>query len=174
MSLKDIIITGSIGSYPTLSYGQKEYISSTDQQSFPIEQITGSNGGSIPDFNGQYSTTDLYVNITQSWSGNNDTPAGLVPYIHNTQDEFINGEYSGSALEVTNQSLIDADCEQYLIVNTTLVNYKPYFYSNNVTPSGLFLDLNTTPNQGEIYLLWEFYRPIDTIAIPVPSGPPPS
>ena len=42
MSLKDITITGSIGTYPTLSYGQKEYISSTDQQSFPIEKITGS------------------------------------------------------------------------------------------------------------------------------------
>jgi hypothetical protein len=155
MSLKDITITGSIGTYPTLSYGQKEYVSSTDQQSFPIEQITGSNGGSIPDFKGQYSTTDLYVNITQSWSGDNDTPSGLVPYVHNTQDEFINGEYSGSALEVTNQSLVDEDCEQYLTVNTTLVNYKPYFYSNNVTPSGLFLDLNTTPNQGEIYLLYD-------------------
>ena len=153
MSLKDITITGSIGTYPTLSYGQKEYVSSTDQQSFPIEQITGSNGGSIPDFNGQYSTTNLYVNITQSWSGNNDTPVGLVPYVHNTQDEFINGEYSGSALEVTNQSLIDADCEQYLIVNTTLVNYKPYFYYDNITTSEKFLDSNTSPNQGEIYLL---------------------
>lgn len=153
MSLKDITITGSIGTYPTLSYGQKEYVSSTDQQSFPIEQITGSNGGSIPDFNGQYSTTNLYVNITQSWSGNNDTPVGLVPYVHNTQDEFINGEYSGSALEVTNQSLIDADCEQYLTVNTTLVNYKPYFYYDNITTSEKFLDSNTSPNQGEIYLL---------------------
>ena len=29
MALKNIIITGSIGTYPTLSYGQKEYISST-------------------------------------------------------------------------------------------------------------------------------------------------
>lgn len=155
MSLKDITITGSIGSYPTLSYGQKEYVSSTDQQSFPIEQITGSNGGSIPDFNGQYSTTDLYVNITQSWSGNNDTPAGLVPYVHNTQDEFINGEYSGSVLEVSNQSLIDEDCEQFLTVNTTLVNYKPYFYKSIITSLGAFLDLNTTPNDGEVYIFWD-------------------
>ena len=154
MSLKDITITGSIGSYPTLSYGQKEYVSSTDQQSFPIEQITGSNGGSIPDFNGQYSTTDLYVNITQSWSGNNDTPVGLVPYVHNTQDEFINGEYSGSVLEVANQSLIDADCVQFLTVNTVEIDYKPYFYKSTTTSLGAFLDLNTSPNDGEVYIFW--------------------
>jgi len=154
MSLKDITITGSIGSYPTLSYGQKEYVSSTDQQSFPIEQITGSNGGSIPDFNGQYSTTDLYVNITQSWSGNNDTPVGLVPYVHNTQDEFINGEYSGSVLEVANQSLIDADCVQFLTVSAVEIDYKPYFYKSTTTSLGAFLDLNTSPNDGEVYIFW--------------------
>lgn len=154
MSLKNIIITGSIGSHPTSSYGQKEYISSTDQQSFPIEKITGSNAGSMPDLNGQYSTTNLYVNITQSWSGNNDTIAGLVSYVHDTQDEFINGEFSGSILEVTNQRLIDEDCEQFLKVNTTLINYKPYFYKSTITSLGVFLDLNTTPNDGEIYIFW--------------------
>ena len=37
MALQDITITGSIGTYPTLSYGQKMYVSSTDEQSFPIE-----------------------------------------------------------------------------------------------------------------------------------------
>ena len=154
MSLKNIIITGSIGSHPTSSYGQKEYISSTDQQSFPIEKITGSSAGSMPDLNGQYSTTNLYVNITQSWSGNNDTIAGLVSYVHNTQDEFVNGEFSGSILEVANQSLIDEDCKQLLKVNTTLINYKPYFYKSTITSLGSFLDLNTTPNDGEIYIFW--------------------
>ena len=42
MSLQDITITGSIGSIATQSYGQRTYISSTDEQSFPIEEITGS------------------------------------------------------------------------------------------------------------------------------------
>ena len=65
MALKDITITGSIGSYPTLSYGQKEYISSTDEQSFPLEQLTGSNAGIFPNFKGEYATTDLFVNVTQ-------------------------------------------------------------------------------------------------------------
>ena len=56
MALKDITITGSIGSYPTLSYGQKTYVSSTDEESFPIEHFTGSSGGSTP---------NLMVNIQQ-------------------------------------------------------------------------------------------------------------
>jgi hypothetical protein len=51
MPLKNIILTGSIGSIPTQSYGQKMYISSTEQQSFPIERITGSSGGTFQNFN---------------------------------------------------------------------------------------------------------------------------
>ena len=152
MALKNIIITGSIGTYPTLSYGQKEYISSTDEQSFPIEHITGSNGGSMPDLNGQYSTTDLYVNITQSWDVVINTPVGLVSSVHDTQDEFINGEFSGSILEVTNQRLIDEDCEQFLKVSTVEVNYDPYFYSGLFTDLSSFINSSTSPNNGELYL----------------------
>lgn len=154
MALKNIIITGSIGTYPSLSYGQKEYISSTDEQSFPIEQITGSNGGSMPNLMGMTSSVDLYVNISQSWDVIIDTPVGLVSSIHNTQDEFINGEFSGSTKIVTTQRLIDTEYEQFLQTNTTEVNYDPYFYSSNITPLGEFLDTNTTPNIGEIYLLF--------------------
>ena len=161
MALKDIIITGSIGTYPTLSYGQKEYVSSTDEQSFPIEQVTGSSGGATPNFYGQYTTTDLYVNVTQSWDVYDDTPVGIVLSVHDTQDEFINGEYSGSALEVTNQSLIDVDCEQFLTVSTVEIGYKPYLYfypifTTQPTPLGNFLDSNTAPKNGEVYLYFEF------------------
>lgn len=154
MSLKDITITGSIGTYPTLSYGQKEYVSSTDEQSFPIEQVTGSSGGATPNFYGQYATTDLYVNVTQSWDVYDNTPVGIVFSVHNTQDEFIDGEYSGSALEVTNQGLIDANCEQFLTVSTVEIDYKPYFYKSTITSLGAFLDLNTSPNDGEVYIFW--------------------
>jgi hypothetical protein len=177
MSLKDITITGSIGTYPALSYGQKEYVSSTDEQSFPIEQVTGSSGGATPNFYGQYATTDLYVNVTQSWDVYDDTPVGIVFSVHNTQDEFIDGEYSGSALEVTNQSLIDADCEQFLTVNTTELDYKVFFYYTvpsitfstftNEIPLSNFLDANTAPNDGEIYL--SRYR---TTAFSYPGHPP--
>jgi hypothetical protein len=166
MALKDITITGSIGSYPTLSYGQKTYISSTDEQSFPIEHITGSAGGATPNFNGQYSTTDLFVNITQSWSGSIDTQVGIVNFTHNTQEEFINGEYSGSSIKVTHQRLIGEDCIQLLNVSTVSINYKPFFYvainlntpfnppdPSYVTIIDNFLNPNTSPNSGEVYIL---------------------
>jgi hypothetical protein len=166
MALKDITITGSIGSYPTLSYGQKTYISSTDEQSFPIEQFTGSAGGTTPNFNGQYSTTDLFVNVTQSWTGSIDTQVGIVDFTHDTQEEFINGEYSGSGIEVTHQRLIGEDCIQLLNVSTVPISYKPFFYvainlntpfvppdPDYVTIINNFLNSNTSPNPGEVYIL---------------------
>jgi hypothetical protein len=165
MSLKDITITGSINSLPTLSYGQKTYIASTDEQSFPIEHITGSAGGATPDFNGQVYTTNLFVNITQSWNGSTNTPAGIVPFVHDTEEEFINGEYSGSNLQVTDQRLIDPDCIKFLEVNTTEVNYSISFYLSSGSQAialGNFLNPNTTPNDGEIYVYW-LYDPITYI-----------
>jgi len=121
MALQDITITGSIGTYPTLSYGQKMYVSSTDEESFQIEEVIGSNGGSMPNLFGQTSSIDLYSNINQQWSGSTLTPVGIVDYTHSSQDEFINGELSGSALEVSHQSLVDAQCQTFLEVNTTEV-----------------------------------------------------
>jgi len=164
MALKDITITGSIGTYPTLSYGQKMYVSSTDEQSFPIEEAIGSNGGSMPNLLGQTSSIDLYSNINQQWSGSINTPVGIVNYIHSSQDEFINGELSGSALEVSHQSLVDAQCQTFLEVNTTEVNYDPFLYytivdnsrfatQNSVFTPSTFLDSNTSPNDGEIFIL---------------------
>jgi hypothetical protein len=165
MALKDITITGSIGTYPTLSYGQKMYVSSTDEESFPIEKVIGSNGGSLPNLFGQTSSVDLYVNVDQQWSGSIDTPVGIVNYIHSSQDEFVNGEFSGSALEVSHQSLIDEQCEILLKVNTTGTTYDPFLYYTVVdnstftpqidsifTPSA-FLDPNVSPNNGEIFVL---------------------
>ena len=155
MSLKNILITGSIGSIPSQSYGQKTYIPSTDEQSIPLEIFSGSNGGSMPDLNGNISSSNLFINITQSWNTSIVTPLGIVNSIHNTQDEFINGELSGSNLQVSHQRLVDEDCIELLNVNPTLVNYKIYFYSSSITPGGYFLNSNTSPKQGEIYLLYE-------------------
>ena len=112
MSLQDITITGSIGSIATQSYGQRTYISSTDEQSFPIEHITGSDAKVWPNFvQGENYTVNLVVNVTQSWSGSNVTPLGIVPYVHNTMEEFIDGEFSGSNYVVTDGNLNDAQCE---------------------------------------------------------------
>jgi len=190
MALKDITITGSINSYPTLSYGQKTYIASTDEQSFPIEHITGSAGGATPDFNGQIATTNLFVNITQSWPGSNDTPLGLVDFVHDTEEEFINGEYSGSAIQVADQRLIDEDCAQYLTPSTISTNFKLYFYNTPTFPLGKipsnspryeeyltakayrdnFLNPNTSPNPGEIYILTTISEKLGVPPVLPPQG----
>ena len=165
MSLQDITITASINSYPTLSYGQKTYIASTDDQSFPIETITGGQAGAWPNFklrnvnsvnSASNTTVDLFVNITQSWSGSNVTPLGIVPYVHDTNDEFFNGEFSGSNYVVTDGNLNDAQCEQFLTVNTTPVSYKifGFFKNSGQDPFNVYINRETAPLNGEIYIYW--------------------
>jgi hypothetical protein len=173
MSLQDITITGSIGSIATQSYGQRTYISSTDEQSFPIEHITGSYAGAWPDFvlrninsnnSASNTTVNLIVNVTQSWSGSNTTPLGIVPFIHDTMEEFIDGEFSGSNYTVTNGSLVDDDCKQFLTVNTTPTNYSifPYNYTSTIgapftaylssAQFNVFINNLTAPPNGGILL----------------------
>jgi len=87
-----------------------------------VGHITGSNGGTMPDLFGQTQSFNYFVNITQSWSGSNLTPAGYVGYIHDSQDEFFNGELSGSVLTVTTGSLSDCNVEIYQVYTTSSIN----------------------------------------------------
>jgi hypothetical protein len=153
---EDITITGSIRSIPGMLDGQRIYTSSTNYESFPIEQTTGSSGGVMPQLNGTAST-DLYVNITQSWSGTTPSLLGNVAFTQSNQDEFFNGEFSGSTILAEDGKL--SNC-LYLYANTTETKYKPIFYkssqllgSNNSL--NVFLNANTSPNPGEIYLYWD-------------------
>jgi hypothetical protein len=75
---------------------------------------------------------------------------------------------------VADQRLIDEDCVEFLNVNTTLVNYKTYFYYSsaslyNETPISNFLNNNTSPNDGEMYLYWQKGQALLTIP---PSSTP--
>jgi hypothetical protein len=162
MPLQDITITGSIGSIATQSYGQRTYISSTDDQSFPIEHITGSDAKAWPNFiPGTNYTVDLVVNVTQSWSESIVTPLGIVPYIHNTMEEFIDGEFSGSNYVVSDGSLNDAQCEQFLTVGTTTISYSMFPYATSYTDGivngstsslDTFLNKNTLPYNGQFLM----------------------
>jgi hypothetical protein len=156
---EDITITGSIRGIPGMLDGQRIYTSSTDYESFPIEQVTGSSGGVMPQFNGTAST-NLYVNITQSWSGTTPSLLGNVVFTQSNQDEFFNGELSGSVIVAQNGNLTDPDCEIYLRANTIETLYKPIFYKSTQllgsdNSLSLFLNPNTSPNPGEIYLYWD-------------------
>jgi hypothetical protein len=156
---EDITITGSIRGIPGMLDDQRIYTSSTDYESFPIEQVTGSSGGVMPEFNGTAST-NLYVNITQSWSGTTPSLLGNVAFTQSNQDEFFNGELSGSVITVSNGNLTDPDCEIYLRANTIETLYKPIFYKSTQllgsdNSLNVFLNPNTAPNPGEIYLYWD-------------------
>jgi hypothetical protein len=87
-----------------------------------VGNITGSNGGTMPDLFGQTQSFNYFSNITQSWSGSNLTPSGYVGYIHDSQDEFFNGELSGSILTVTTGSLSDCNVEIYQVYTTSSIN----------------------------------------------------
>ena len=156
---QDITITASIGSIPGLLDGQKIYTSSDWNQSFPLEHTTGSSGGVMPELRGTASV-DLFVNITQSWTGSNPSLLGNITFTESAQYEFFNGELSGSVVVASNGNLTDPDCLIYLHANDIPTYYKPIFYkssqmSGSTNAISVFLDANTSPNPGEIYLYWD-------------------
>jgi hypothetical protein len=156
---EDITITASIKGIPGLLDGQKIYTSSTQYESFPIETLIGSQGGVMPEFPGTAST-NLYVNITQSYNITTPSPLGFVTSLHDDKSEFFNGELSGSSIIVDDGSLTDPDCLPYLHPSATPTPYKPVFYKSDQmlgsdNSLGVFLDANTSPNNGEIYIYWD-------------------
>jgi hypothetical protein len=133
--------------------------------------ITGSNAGSFPNLNGQTSSVLLPSNynfsVTQRWSGTNIGPSGSVPFTQSSQIEFYNGELSGSRLLVTDGDLNGGN--PFLNANTTALAYTASYYfetfTTSSTPNPLvfdgiplnnFLNINTSPNNGEIYLWVDF------------------
>jgi len=151
----DVTITGSIGNIITLNTasGLNFITHSGDYQSNPLYTFTSSNGGVMPDLYGATASSGYFINITQSYQGVNDTIAGLVPYTQSSQQEFYNGELSGSTLIVTTQSL-NPECDIYLNANDVPTPYVFSFYTSGVTNFESFNDERTT-NNGEIYLFYD-------------------
>jgi hypothetical protein len=108
---KDLTITGSIGSTPALLDGARYYEASTDYEFFPIVTTSGSDGG-----------TFLSGYVTQSWDGINVTPLGDVPFTQDNKEEFIDGEFSGSVITVTDGELNPDNPIKY--ANTIGIAYK--------------------------------------------------
>jgi len=91
--IKQHILERNKYSEPTATFTQSLYTGSIDMYT-----ITGSDGG-------------VFENsiVTQSWSGSYITPSGSVPYIHSTEDEFFNGEFSGSIIDIPEPHLCTID-----------------------------------------------------------------
>jgi hypothetical protein len=133
--------------------------------------VTGSTGGSTPDLipddtfravtasNGQMYTAEYgtpvnpMLNLTQSWLGSTPSLLGPVPFTQSTAAEFFNGELSGSNLVVTNGNL-NGD-NPFLLVEDIILFYTASYYNDNIVPSSNFLDIQTSPGLGEIYLLFD-------------------
>jgi hypothetical protein len=113
-----------------------------------VENPNGGTAGVFEMFNGTAfapSGSNIF-NLTQSWSELIPTISGSVNVIHNSQDEFYNGEFEGSTLTITTQSL-----------NTPYsLNISSLVY--NVSGSGAqFFTSILTPPQGRINWIGSTY-----------------
>jgi hypothetical protein len=112
--------------------------------------------------------------LTQSWVENVVTSLGLIPISQSTQDEFYNGEFSGSVLIVTTQSL----AQPYPVQNVSLPYQQVLYFP---TLSGSILPLNeideaiffnnfinpiTSPQNGEMMIFIDY----ETFSIPFPGS----
>jgi len=123
-----------------------------------IENVSGGTGGTFEMFNG-IDTSPYGPNgtgpqniffITQSWIDTFTTPSGSVSVVHDAQDEFYDGEFSGSVLTVTTQSLF----APYPLDNIASSYRQVHYYGNSSnedsTFENLFLNNATAPQSGSI------------------------
>jgi hypothetical protein len=130
-----------------------------DYQPGTIENFSGGAGGVFNPFN--------YVgNTSQSWYETIPTISGSVIILHSAQDEFYDGEFSGSSIVVTTQSLNSPFPNTPQAFNYKQVHYYGTSSAEDLIFENNFLNLLTSPQNGEIL----FYNtPISIFA-----GSPPS
>jgi hypothetical protein len=126
-----------------------------------IENFSGGTGGTMDMFNGVNTSPygpngtgpENIFDITQSWNEGIVTSLGIVNTIHDSQDEFYDGEFSGSVLTVTTQSLAQA----YPLNNTAFYYKQVYYYGTGSGEDNIFennfLNNTTSPQNGEILFL---------------------
>ena len=142
---------------------------SKDYDSGSIVKTSGGAGGSLNQFNGlntsPYGVLGTGPNnkyfLTQSWSQSIDYISGSINSIISNQDEFYNGEFSGSNITATTQSLAPAYPSTYTLLNYSTRVYKNDFYGESFVSDfteGQFLDPSTTPCEGEILFLAPYLK----------------
>ena len=138
-----------------------------DYEPGTVENFSGGTGGTMDAFNS-------ILNTSQSWYETIPTISGSVLVLHDNQDEFYDGEFSGSVILVTDGTLNEAYPIENLSFDYTPVRYSFLNYgfgSDSRFAEDQFLNSLTVPNQGEILMLrpWR-----DTLYIPNPiiiTGP---
>ena len=115
ITIKQHILERNRYPHQDFTFSHEEY-----SGSLHIGNIKGSTGGSFEKFNGEFTTPygplgngpENIFNITQSWLEYYPTVSGSTTTPQNTQDEFYNGEFSGSQLTVTQQN-INPGCDVF-------------------------------------------------------------
>jgi hypothetical protein len=151
LTFQNIIVTG------TLSPSWNRYQPGT------VENFSGGPAGVFNPYNSVLTSpygangtgpNNIYF-LTQSWSESIATLSGSILILHSTQDEFYNGEFSGSVLTVTTQSL----AQPYPLQNESFFYKQVYYYGTGSgeenTFENLYLNNVTSPQNGEILFMEE-------------------
>ena len=129
--------------------------------SISVVEITGSAGGSVNKFNYSGSPSFFQLPITQSWYNTFDTISGSQTITESYQSEFYTGQYSGSILAATTQSLVSNNV--FLEVSGKFFEYNLYFYSSSYDQFNIFsLDITSSVFSGDISGSMDFYAGSDT------------
>ena len=103
--------------------------------------------------------------VTQSWSVTTPSLSGSVTTIHDTQDEFYNGEFSGSTLIITNGELNEG-CDQFKSVSPIGAEFQIRGYSSLIYAFDNFITTNNDPLNGYIQT---WFQDSTSGALPFPS-----
>jgi hypothetical protein len=112
-----------------------------------------SSSGAVTDFTASFGVYDITPFSPQVWYEFELGPTGSTYLLREDQREFYNGELPGTIIEASNGELNEANIFKY--PSTLEINYDIVFYKSNITSLENFLNLNTSPNQGEIYLWYD-------------------
>ena len=141
---------------PQMSFENKIYTGSID-----MVEISGGAAGVFNEFNG----INNRFGITQSWSETVEYLSGSITTLHDSQDEFYNGEFSGSYIVVTTQDL-NAGCNPYKKINPRAIEYNGVrIYSGSEYIFTDFIDNNNHPTNGYVSM---WYQEAGDPSLPVP------
>ena len=168
-------LTGSIVSHQLWDpINEVKYITSSK-----IVNIEGGAGGVFNEFNSTTTSPSGSLGqgpnnnfpITQSWNVTTPSLSGSINRIHDSQDEFYNGEFSGSLIVATNGEL-NEDCEKFKNPTFVGANYRlRLYYESEGYNETVFLSNENLPLDGHIQL---FYGapPSSTLSPSFPVGTP--
>lgn len=124
-----------------------------------------SSSRAVVDQENYYYDTTPQFNVTQSFTVTTPSLSGIVTRIHRSQDEFYNGELSGSTLIISNGEL-NEDCAQFKFINPRGGNYGIRSYNSTNDNFGEFIDAQNLPLNGFIQT---WFQDDVSAALPAPN-----